>query len=266
MLGTLPHWGYGLGVPEAAKSFFLEMVPQDNLLFVRMDGSINEDSRLLDHKVSVADTKVLINLAHVERINSCGVRDWIRWISDLESRANTPFLIQCSPTVVAQINVVRNFCGARGQVVSFMAPYFCPSCDREHRELLTTAQVKKDGGAPQAVCEVCGSPMEFDDLADLYFAFARDEAAKPVDAEVLRFMNKFDDAHLATKLAALKELTSSGLATPGGTTPPGPLSPPPRPGRTGLAAERSPAPESPRAQTKASEVDTKPRPGEDPER
>ena len=46
-------------------------------------------------------------------------------------------LSECSPAIVAQINLVNNFTGT-GVVKSFYAPYFCPQCDREKVLLIET--------------------------------------------------------------------------------------------------------------------------------
>ena len=40
---------------------------------------------------------------------------------------------ECSPAIVAQINLVNNFTGS-GVVKSFYVPYFCSECDEEKSE------------------------------------------------------------------------------------------------------------------------------------
>ena len=50
--------------------------------------------------------------------------------------------------------------------------------------------------------------MIFDDMEASYFAFLRDQGARTTDSEVLAAMNKFEDVHLATKIAALKEISN----------------------------------------------------------
>ena len=72
----------------------------------------------------------MIDLGEIERINSCGVRDWVNWLSKLEVNGTRSVLVECSPAIVAQINLVNNFTGS-GVVKSFYVPYFCPECDEE---------------------------------------------------------------------------------------------------------------------------------------
>ncbi len=200
---------------DAAPLHF-DLVKQDHLLFVRLVGVIDEHNKLASKLAHVAQTPILINLAKVTRINSCGVRDWVRWVQDLESRQNTLHYLQCSASVVQQINQVNNFCGHRGTVVSFEAPYYCTVCAREQLETLSLATVGATQTAPSAACEKCGELLEFDDLEDVYFNFTRLHATRTVAPEVQASLHKFADAHLATKVAALKELSSGrGAITPG---------------------------------------------------
>ena len=201
------------------QDLFFDLMERGNLVLVRLDGAITEDNRLQERMTLVQGRKVLINLAKVERINSCGVRDWVRWLQRLESQGNSIHLVACSPAVVAQLNMVRNFCGARGHVVSFLAPYYCETCDREHRETYLSTNIGSSNEAPPALCVTCGEPMQFDDLEASYFAFLRDHSVRPLDPEVQASMNKFEDVHLATKVAALKEISTGGRL--GAGTPPG---------------------------------------------
>lgn len=209
----------------AQQALFFDLMERGNLVLVRLDGAITEDNRLQERMALVQGRKILINLAKVERINSCGVRDWVRWLQQLESQGNSIHLVACSPAVVAQLNMVRNFCGARGHVVSFQAPYYCETCDRELRETYLSSSIGASNEAPPALCVSCGLPMQFDDLEASYFAFLREHGPRPVDPEVQSSMNKFEDVHLATKVAALKEISSgTRIGTPPGVAGHGALS------------------------------------------
>lgn len=190
------------------QSLFVEVVEQANLVFVRLEGVINEDNRLPERVPSISGKKLLVHVGKVERINSCGVRDWVRWIQGLELRQNSVHVIDCSPVLVAQMNMVRNFFGARGRVVTFQAPYYCASCEREHRETFTTATLGVPTEAPEALCEKCGELLVFDDIPENYFEFTRQHSAAPVDQEVDAAISRFKEVQLATKVAALKDVSS----------------------------------------------------------
>jgi len=167
----------------AGPALVFEAAERGSVVMAQLVGVINEDNSLEERLTSTRGKGVLIDLASVERINSCGVRDWIRFAQRLEAAGNALYLFRCSPVVVAQINMVRNFCGDKGQVVSFQAPYFCPNCDEERTETFPSEKMSQ-GTSPSATCPTCKGPMEFDDLPDLYFAFTRLHAARVVPPEI----------------------------------------------------------------------------------
>lgn len=174
----------------AGPALVFEAAEQGSVVMAQLAGVINEDNLLEERLTATKGKGVLIDLANVERINSCGVRDWIRFAQRLEAAGNNLYLLRCSPVVVAQLNMVRNFCGEKGQVLSFQAPYFCPNCDEERTETFPAAKVNI-GVSPDATCPTCKGPMEFDDLPDLYFAFAKIHGAKPVPQEIQTAMENF---------------------------------------------------------------------------
>ena len=98
--------------------------------FVKLGGVIDEDNELNELVDKIPNGTAVIDLGEIERINSCGVRDWVNWLSKLENNGTRSVLVECSPAIVAQINLVNNFTGS-GVVKSFYVPYFCPECDEE---------------------------------------------------------------------------------------------------------------------------------------
>jgi hypothetical protein len=80
-------------------------------------------------------------------------------------------LVECSPAIVAQINLVNNFTG-NGVVKSFYVPYFCPECDEEKVLLVEAADMGPAPHEPPTCrCDECDLVMDFDDMPDSYFAF-----------------------------------------------------------------------------------------------
>ena len=121
---------------------------------------------------SAAGTAV-IDVSEIERINSCGVRDWVNWLGKVEKGGAKIVLVECSPAIVAQINLVNNFTGS-GVVKSFYAPYFCPNCDLEKVLLVETRDMARPRSRSRrrpAAATSATAPMDFDDMEDSYFAF-----------------------------------------------------------------------------------------------
>lgn len=139
--------------------------------FVKLGGVIDEDNELAELVEKIPVGTAVIDLGEIERINSCGVRDWVNWLSKLETHGTRSVLVECSPAIVAQINLVNNFTGS-GVVKSFYVPYFCPECDEEKVLLVEAGDMGPPPHEPPTCrCDECDLVMDFDDMPDSYFAF-----------------------------------------------------------------------------------------------
>ncbi len=139
--------------------------------YVKLGGVIDEDNELADLVDKIPTGTAVIDLGEIERINSCGVRDWVNWLSKLENNGTRSVLVECSPAIVAQINLVNNFTGS-GVVKSFYVPYFCPECDEEKVLLVEATDMGPPPHEPPTCrCDECDLVMDFDDMPDSYFAF-----------------------------------------------------------------------------------------------
>lgn len=138
---------------------------------VRISGSITEEADL-HALVALGDGgKLRLDLAGVDEINSCGVREWIRFVRRVSETARDLELVRCSPAIVRQLNMVSNFRGA-GKVTSVMLPYYCATCGAEQEQLLDVPAPGSPLQIPPSVpCRNCGGAAEFDDLPDSYMGF-----------------------------------------------------------------------------------------------
>src|SRR3954462_10579036 len=142
-----------------------------DMSYVKLGGVIDEDNELGDLVEKIPNGTAVIDLGEIERINSCGVRDWVNWLSKLENNGTRSVLVECSPAIVAQINLVNNFTGS-GVVKSFYVPYFCPECDEEKVLLVEATDMGPPPHEPPTCrCDECDLVMDFDDMPDSYFAF-----------------------------------------------------------------------------------------------
>ncbi len=142
-----------------------------DMSYVKLGGVIDEDNELGDLVDKIPSGTAVIDLGEIERINSCGVRDWVNWLSKLEYNGTRSVLVECSPAIVAQINLVNNFTG-NGVVKSFYVPYFCPECDEEKVLLVEASDMGPPPHEPPTCrCDECDLVMDFDDMPDSYFAF-----------------------------------------------------------------------------------------------
>lgn len=164
---------------------------RDDVSFVKLSGVIDEDNELADLTEKIPSGTVVIDLGEVERINSCGVRDWVNWLSSIEAKNAEVVLVECSPAIVAQINLVNNFTGS-GTVKSFYVPYFCPECDEEKVLLCEAGDMGPPPHEPPVCrCDECDLVMDFDDMPDSYFAFLANQKKVAKVEKIQSVLNEF---------------------------------------------------------------------------
>src|SRR5687768_5280975 len=113
---------------------------------VRLAGILDEDNNLGELVRKVSAGRAVINLSGLARLAENGIQ---------------PVFVGCSPAIVSQLNLVKNFAG-HGAVKSFQVPYHCPECDEEKLLLVDVADM---GPAPHVPpdcrCDDCESLMTF---------------------------------------------------------------------------------------------------------
>lgn len=165
---------------------------REDVTYVKLSGVIDEDNELASLSEKIGAGTAVIDVSEIERINSCGVRDWVNWLGKVEKNGAKVILVECSPAIVAQINLVNNFTG-QGVVKSFYAPYFCPNCDLEKVLLVETRDVAGSSPfkAPSCRCDECDGPMDFDDMEESYFAFLSNAKKIVTDTRIDSVINEF---------------------------------------------------------------------------
>lgn len=197
--------------------FHSEVQTREGVTYLKISGVIDEDNGLQGLEAQLGGGPLVIHLAEIDRINSCGVRDWVNWLGRVERGGARPILIECAPAIVSQINLVHNFTGG-GVVKNFYAPYFCQRCQREKLLLIETRDLAASGPpftAPTCRCDECDGPMEFDDMEESYFAFLSNAKKVPHDPSIDQVMQELQqDAGGAAKLRP-----RTGTGTPPGAHP-----------------------------------------------
>lgn len=117
----------------------------------------------------VEATSLVLDLAGVDRINSVGVREWIRAMKAIPDTVRVTW-VRVSPAMVSQLSMIANFHG-RARIRSFYAPYFCEACGWEGQILMDPAtDLQRDRPtAPEHTCPECGAKAALDDLEEDYF-------------------------------------------------------------------------------------------------
>lgn len=146
-----------------------------------LKGQIDEGADLdplakrLTHAISKQPAaRAVIDTFDVQRINSCGVREWINFMRSIDAIPSV-VLARCSPAIVVQLNSVFNFRG-RASIESIVAPFFCASCDQEQLDVVNVPAHVQDPAEllkEKHVCNQCGKPVQFDDIVERYFMFVK---------------------------------------------------------------------------------------------
>lgn len=142
-------------------------------LLVRLTGSI-EESVDFEKVIGPVSGDLVVNCKGVPRINSVGVKAWIKYFQALQQKGTKLTFEECSTAIVEQINLISNFtCG--GTVDSIFVPFSCETCKSELVGLFKTEALKKLDldHLPPMKCTKCSGQAIFDDLPDEYFGFLK---------------------------------------------------------------------------------------------
>jgi anti-anti-sigma regulatory factor len=141
-----------------------------SVLVVRLSGSI-EESVNFDQLIGPPPAELWVNCKEVPRINSVGVKGWIKYFQSAQTKGTKLKFVECSTAIVEQINLISNFtCG--GTVESIFVPFSCTSCKTELVGLFKCEDLKKlQLKLPDLKCTKCGGKAVFDDIPEEYFGF-----------------------------------------------------------------------------------------------
>jgi hypothetical protein len=143
---------------------------RDGTACFELAGVINEEVDL-GFMSELPEGDVIIDSKNVERINSCGVREWIQSLKTVPEGVNLIYE-GCSAAFLDQINMISNFIGD-GKVKSIYIPYVCESCDGKQDVLvdLDECLVDEELELPELTCTECDEEMELGDDPDQLFSF-----------------------------------------------------------------------------------------------
>jgi endogenous inhibitor of DNA gyrase (YacG/DUF329 family) len=140
-------------------------------LVMELAGAIDEQAEFINPIYLPASKCIRVRCQGVTRVNSVGVKVWIKYFGHLAG-LGTPLIFELMPPVlVEQINSIKNFtCG--GKVGSILLPFKCPKCQASFNWGIETGKIRimlQD--VPNQPCPKCQTPAVFDDLPEEYFEF-----------------------------------------------------------------------------------------------
>lgn len=167
----------------------IDSVSKGPVSYLRLVGTIDkkfDPASLVD---GIQGRNAIVDLEGVIRIDADGVRLWLRAIEILSKKVERLLFVDCSPAVVAQLNRSAKFRGP-GTVVSVRVLYVCKECfadEQVHCDLGKTPGIPKPKHVP---CKRCSKKMVPDEDPKSYFAFRRDGTMRPLDDDLLPYVEK----------------------------------------------------------------------------
>ncbi len=139
---------------------------------VKVTGTIDEDVDFgLFSLEGAQQIELLLN--DVKSINSCGIREWIKWIG---SAGQVPVVYhECPKIIVDQINMVQGFLPTLGKVQSFYVPFYSEDSGNEKNILFTNGKEFDESGGLHvpSIKDESGQEMEMDVVEAKYFKFLK---------------------------------------------------------------------------------------------
>jgi anti-anti-sigma regulatory factor len=158
---------------EGSQKLAIERFDDQSLTYLRFSGSIDEHFDGKKLASSIRAGTLVLHLGDVHRMSSFGIREWADFVDHVTKSGSELILIECSPKVMDQLNMVANFAGS-GRVFSFYAPYRCDYCDSDDRILFQVDrdwEIIKGRKPPELPCATCGELEHFDEDPITFFSY-----------------------------------------------------------------------------------------------
>lgn len=142
------------------------------VLKVSVSGVIDEDIDFSTHSIA-GQSAIEFHLGNIKSINSCGIREWIKWVSTAAGASISYH--ECPKLIVDQINMVQGFLPAGARVLSFYVPFYNDDSGSEKNVLFTLGKEYDESGAvnPPSQTDDSGNEMEMDVVEAKYFKFLK---------------------------------------------------------------------------------------------
>ena len=135
-------------------------------------GAINEESKL-EKIIPPAGDQLLLDLGGVTSINSCGTRDFLNWIKEIQKQKHIVYM-RCPRSIIDQFSIVGGLLNEKTSIESLYLPYFCTHCEEGSAVLLESKEFPVDNrhAVPSAnKCPNCDQDTELDVIESEYFRF-----------------------------------------------------------------------------------------------
>jgi len=139
---------------------------------IQLGGIIDEDMNFSMIQLDGV-TSIEIDLENIKSINSCGIREWIKWISELKNAQI--HLKNCPKIIIDQVNMVQGFLPPNAKVMSFYVPFYNDDFGTEKEILFEYGKhfTEEAINIPKDVQDDQGNLMEIDVVESKFFKFLK---------------------------------------------------------------------------------------------
>jgi DNA-directed RNA polymerase subunit RPC12/RpoP len=130
-------------------------------------GGIIDHSFVIDLRISPQRREIHVDCRDIQRINSDGIKNWVKQFSRLRNAGISISFISLPPILVDLSRYIPGLVD-KVEVVSIQLPFRCIPCDQD---FVTIQAVRKNSTFEQASkhdCPHCSHRLLFDDLPESY--------------------------------------------------------------------------------------------------
>lgn len=148
----------------------VKLMKKNEYQVVEVHGYIDENFSSVTKDIPASDF-YLFNFKNLLSINSSGIREWIKYITQYPKAKF--ILAECPKVFIDQVNMVEGFINKNCQIISFYVPYFSEDNDSEK---LLLAQFGKhytetSNDIASTIKDDAGVEYEIDVIPTKYFKF-----------------------------------------------------------------------------------------------
>lgn len=153
-------------------SYKIDYKPDGDSLNIVLSGSLNENVVFGDYPLE-GFKKITFNLSGVVAINSIGIREWLKWFSQVGD-AKIEFNA-CPKVLIEQFNMIDSVKPKAALIVSFYVPYYNEEKNIEKNILFVRGKDFDENGVKveSVISDGEGGQLEIDVIADKYFQFLK---------------------------------------------------------------------------------------------
>lgn len=149
----------------------------DSQAQISVIGTLQEDTDLsvftwVVKELSRRQASIQINLSDLNNLTDAGAKHWKEALRPVDAEIH---YLHLKESFIDFANTMPDLLGQNYQVLSFEAPFFCSSCQREHDILLTLDkdQTPSFQEFKQRPCPTCGTISDFGAFHLTYLRFLR---------------------------------------------------------------------------------------------